>query len=44
LRQRRDEWIELGAMEALREKVLAAYDRVRHGRRSRLASSFALFR
>ena len=44
LRERRDEWIELGAMEALREKALAAYDRVRHRRRSRLASSFALFR
>jgi len=27
LRERRDEWIELGAMEALREKALAAYDR-----------------
>jgi hypothetical protein len=27
LRDRRDEWIELGAMEALRELVLAAYDR-----------------
>ncbi len=28
LRERRDEWIELGAMEALREKALAAYDRL----------------
>jgi hypothetical protein len=27
LRERRDEWIELRAMEALREKALAAYDR-----------------
>jgi hypothetical protein len=27
LRERRDEWIELGAMDALREIVLEAYDR-----------------
>jgi transposase len=27
LRDRRDEWIELGVMEALREIALAAYDR-----------------
>ena len=27
LRDRRDEWIELGAMDALRELVLEAYDR-----------------
>ena len=28
LRQRRDEWIEIGVMEALREAVLGAYDRM----------------
>ena len=28
LRDRRDEWIELGVMEALREMALAAYDRI----------------
>ena len=28
LRERRDEWIELGVMEALREMVLEAYDRI----------------
>ena len=28
LRQRRDEWIELGVIEALREAVLKAYDRM----------------
>src|ERR671921_587915 len=28
LRDRRDEWIELGAMEALREMALEAYDRI----------------
>jgi hypothetical protein len=27
LRRRRDEWIDLGVMDALRETVLAAYDR-----------------
>jgi transposase len=27
LRERRDEWIEIGAMDALREIVLEAYDR-----------------
>jgi len=28
LRERRDEWIELGAMEALRKMALEAYDRL----------------